>query len=90
MLANQASRIAYVGWAFFALTLIVLVLWVLGKGVNVGSDYQMRSRSDGSLYTVKICHYQFLNGTEDKEAHDLFGPGTYDAVSKLRCDILGS
>ena len=78
----------YVGcWAFFALTVIVLVLWVLGRGLYIGSDYRVRSHQDGSLFTVKICHDLFLNGTEDTAEYDFGGPGTYDIVSKIRCSI---
>jgi hypothetical protein len=40
------------------------------------SDYRVRSQQDGSLFTVKICHYLFLNGTGDTAEYDFGGPGT--------------
>jgi len=52
------------GWAFFALVIIVLAGYVLNRGIYIG--YTMRSYRVGDrTFFLKNCRYLHLNGTDE-------------------------
>jgi hypothetical protein len=52
------------GWAFFALIVIVLAGYVLNRGIYIG--YTMTSYRVGDrTFSLKNCRYLHLNGTDE-------------------------
>jgi hypothetical protein len=52
------------GWAFFALIVIVLAGYVLNRGTYIG--YTMTSYRVGDrTFSLKNCRYLHLNGTDE-------------------------
>ena len=75
-------RLPPVGWAFFGLIVIVLIFYVLNRGVYVGSEIN-NYLSDGSPLFHKDCRYFHLSGIskvyaggnrDRREAEDYFCP----------------
>ena len=86
MFADRAAKMAYVGWAFFALIVIVLMLWVLGRGILFWSGINLVMWKDGSLHYEKRCYYLFLNGTESTPQWR--NGNSPEEVSDQRCNVL--
>jgi hypothetical protein len=53
-------------WLIFGLTIVVLIGFLLSRGLYVGSaiDVSMRQGEGKFLYS-KSCHYLYLNGVHD-------------------------
>ena len=54
-------RIPSVGWAFFGLAVLVLIGYVLNKGILVGANVRQETMSSGDMY-VKYCSYLHFGG----------------------------
>ena len=52
------------GWAFFGLTMIVLIGYVLNRGLYVGSTTNPKRLENGMAYE-KTCRYLYLNGVHE-------------------------
>ena len=59
-------RIAIVGWAFFGLTLVSLLGYVLNWGVFVGADVELQIF--GGPPWPKYCYYLHLRGISQETA----------------------
>jgi hypothetical protein len=77
-------RIPSVGWAFFGLVLIVLVGYVLDRGILVGSyvnPHYFQTVGTEKLYVYfKKCRYLHFGGVHDVE---IIGETEADASSKV-------
>ncbi len=59
-----SSNMRRLGWAFFALVVIVLASYVLNRGIYIG--YTMTSYRVGDrTFSLKHCRYLHLNGTDE-------------------------
>jgi hypothetical protein len=54
-------RIPTVGWAFFGLTVFVLLVYALSLGVFVGTEVRWIDSSTGGFYSGD-CKYLYLSG----------------------------
>jgi hypothetical protein len=63
---GMAMRIAIVGWAFFGLTLVSLLGYVLNRGVFVGADVELQIF--GGPPWPKYCYYLHLRGISQETA----------------------
>jgi hypothetical protein len=57
-------RLPPVGWAFFALILVLVAWYFLTKGILIGSDVQTITRPYGEAYIHK-CRYLYLSGIRE-------------------------
>lgn len=82
-------KILSLGWALCALAVIVLIGYVLNRGLFVGSavDVSMREGEGKFLYS-KSCHYLYLGGVRDIT----FGSETYsrEGAETTSCALLGN
>ena len=63
------------GWAFFALVVVVLAGYVLNRGIYIG--YTMTSYRVGDrTFSLKNCRYLHLNGTDEVSVADSFTGNT--------------
>jgi hypothetical protein len=58
-------KIPTIGWAFFALAVVVLAGYVLNRGLYVGSTIDGRFINGNASYRQR-CHYLYLNGVRDE------------------------
>ena len=61
-------KIPSVSWAFFGLAVVMLVGYVLNRGLYIGSEIEFTTLTlnDGNTvpYYKKYCHYLYLNGVQ--------------------------
>jgi hypothetical protein len=79
-------RIPTVGWAFFGVVVLVLVGYVLNRGIFIGSDIRQVSfkMNDGTLSPkhVKHCKYLHFTGVRDNA---LWGTDTFEEENRMLC-----
>ena len=77
------------GWLFLGLAVVVLVGFLLNRGLYIGSaiDVSMRQGEGKFLYS-KSCHYLYLNGVRDITS-GLESPSREGAESTA-CALLGN
>ena len=72
------------GWAFFALVVIVLAGYVLNRGIYIG--YTMTSYRVGDrTFSLKNCRYLHLNGTDEVS---VAGSSTRNTPDETECPPL--
>lgn len=75
-----------VGWAFFALAILIVAGYVLNRGLYIGSEILPKPlvRNDGEMVFLhaKHCHYLHFAGIRDQS---MFGQKSYDEADKILC-----
>jgi hypothetical protein len=57
-------RVPPVGWAFFGLAVVVMLLYLFNRGIHVGTSVESFMYQGKPMYR-KNCHYFMLNGIEN-------------------------
>jgi hypothetical protein len=78
-------RLPPVGWAFFGLIVVVLIFYLLNRGVYFGYDIERKLLRDGSAFFHKQCRYLHLSGIDRKYAG---GKDDYIEAASLFCPPL--
>jgi hypothetical protein len=83
-------KLSSLGWPFLGLAVIILIGFLLNRGLYVGStiDVSMRQGEGKSLYS-KSCRYLYLDGVRGITNFGLESPSREDAES-TSCALLGS
>jgi hypothetical protein len=81
-------KIPTVGWAFFGLTMVVLIVYALSLGVFVGSEIEYKQGNSSSYYAGN-CKYLYLSGIR-KVWGGTTGQTPKIAAEDLFCPVFGS
>jgi hypothetical protein len=77
------------GWAFFGLAIIVVLGYVLTKGVYVGNSIDELQITDIGTRYYKNCFYLYPSGVRKIEANGGSGSGARAAAETFLCSFWG-
>jgi hypothetical protein len=76
-------------WAFFGLTVIVLIIYAFSLGIFIGSEAVFLKMSDGSGWYTYQCRYLYLTGVRRHLDSGIMAPSPEDAAAKGFCPVFG-